>query len=346
VTDQPSFDELGRTVLSELQELSIAPQPECYSVWFRYRQKAHSQLVHEIEQRVKNGGAVDADFVTSLYYQFCENADLGPIFDRYFERILGEVEGLKEVAHSMSDSTKSFGSDVSTLASDIERKPLTESELRGFVKALAATAAKAVRRNEELEVKLASAVDNIGRLRESIDVIEQDAHTDFLTKLSNRRRFEKFLREAIPAAERDGSRLSMIVCDIDHFKKFNDTFGHQVGDQVLKFVADILKKNIKGQDLAARYGGEEFAIALPNTSLWNAQSLAETLRATIARKRLHNRASNQDLGAITMSFGVAEFEAGMTGEALFHEADAALYDAKRSGRNKVVVREHLRVRTA
>lgn len=341
-----SFDELGRVVLAQLQELSVAPLPECYAVWFRYRQNVNPQLAREIEKRRNSDQPIDADFITGLYYQFCEVADLGPVFDRYFGNILGEVEGLQDVAQSLASSAQTFGSDVKTITSNMDRKSLTESELRGFIKALAETAAQATRRNEELEGKLSSAVENIGKLRESIDEIEQDAHTDFLTKLANRRRFEKFLRDAIPAAEKDGAQFAMIVCDIDHFKKFNDAFGHQVGDQVLKFVADILKKNTKGQDLAARYGGEEFAIALPNTSVWNAQTVAENIRATIAKKRLHNKTGNQDLGVITMSFGVAEFEPGMSGDALFQEADSALYEAKRSGRNRVVMRERLRRQSA
>lgn len=341
-----SFDELGRAVLSQLHELSIAPLPECYAVWFRYRQNTNPQLDREIEKRLSSDKPIDADFITQLYYQFCEAADLAPVFDRYFGNILGEVEGLQDVAQSLAASAQTFGSDVKSITSNMDRKSLTEAELRGFIKSLVDTASKATKRNEELETKLSSAVENIGRLRESIDEIEQDAHTDFLTKLANRRRFEKFLRDAIPAAQKEGAQLSMIVCDIDHFKKFNDTFGHQVGDQVLKFVADILKKNTKGQDLAARYGGEEFAIALPNTSIWNAQTVAENIRATIAKKRLHNKTGNQDLGVITMSFGVAEFEPGMSGETLFQEADSALYEAKRSGRNRVVLRELLRKQTA
>lgn len=141
----------------------------------------------------------------------------------------------------------------------------SETELRSFIAAIVETAAAATKRNRELEGKLSNAAENIGRLRESIEVIEEEALTDFLTKLANRRRFDKFLREAIATADKEGSQLSIIVCDIDHFKKFNDAFGHQVGDHVTKFVADILKKNTKGQDRAARYGGEAFAIVLPNT---------------------------------------------------------------------------------
>lgn len=341
-----SIDEIGQSVCAELKASGIPRSPECFEVWFRYLQNANAELAREINDQRAARKPVDEDFILSLYYRYCERIDLAPVFDRYFDRVLDEVEGLKGVADGLSRSAQTFGEDVESLSADIERNGTSETELRGFIAALVETAAAATKRNQDLESKLSAAVDNIGKLRESIEEIEEDALTDFLTKLGNRRRFDKFIREAIAAADNDGARLSLIVCDIDHFKKFNDDFGHHVGDHVIKFVADILKKNIKGQDLAVRYGGEEFAITLPNTSLWDAQKLAEKIRATIARKKLVNRTGNQDLGSITVSFGVAEHEKGMSGEAFFEEADAALLDAKRSGRNKVIVRENLRLRTA
>ncbi len=341
-----SIDEIGQSVCAELKALGIPRSPECFEVWFRHLQGANADLSRDINEQRGCGGPIDEDFILSLYYRYCERVDLAPVFDRYFDRVLEEVEGLKGVAQGLSDSSRTFGADVQSLSADIAHKGASQTELRGLIAALVETAAAATKRNQNLESKLSSAVDSISKLRNSIEEIEEDALTDFLTKLGNRRRFDKFLREAFAAAEKDGARLSLIVCDIDHFKKFNDAFGHQVGDHVIKFVADILKKNIKGQDLAARYGGEEFAIALPNTSLWNAQKLAEKIRAAIAKKKLVNRTGNQDLGSITMSFGVAEYEPGMSSETFFEEADAALLDAKRSGRNKVVVRETLRLRTA
>ncbi|MEQ8178217.1 MAG: GGDEF domain-containing protein, partial [Amphiplicatus sp.] len=125
----------------------------------------------------------------------------------------------------------------------------------------------------------------------------------------------------------------------DHFKKFNDTWGHHIGDQVLKFVASVLEKNTKGKDSVARYGGEEFAIALPNTGIDNAEKLAEQIRIEISRRKLVSKTTNEDLGSITMSFGVAEFHPGATVDGLLQDADSALYRAKTAGRNMVVTHE-------
>ncbi|MBI1365394.1 MAG: diguanylate cyclase [Alphaproteobacteria bacterium] len=342
---QKSLAEIGQKVFSELHDMGVPPTPECYEVWFKYRQNSTPELTKEIETHIAAGKRVDADFLMRIFYQFCENKDLGPVFQRYFERMLGEVEGLQGVAQGLSESAKEFGSDVAVL-SPAPDQTISDAELRSLLAALIETAAQATQRNQELENKLSVAIDNISRLRDSIEAIEQDAYTDYLTKLANRRRFEKFLNDAIEYAERDKEPLSLIICDIDYFKKFNDEYGHQIGDQVLKYVADVLRNNTKGRDLAARYGGEEFAIVLPNTTLKNAQTLAEQIRVRLAKKRLVNKAGNQDLGTITMSFGVAEHVGSTGAESLFERADQALYEAKAEGRNKVVIHERMRLHRA
>ena len=130
--------------------------------------------------------------------------------------------------------------------------------------------------------------------------------------------------------------MSLILGDIDHFKTFNDTWGHQIGDQVLRLVASVLKDNVKGQDLLARYGGEEFAIVLPNTSLKDATTLADNIRLAVSKRRLLNKFTNTDLGRITMSFGVAPYVPGDSVDHLIRNADAALYKAKETGRNRVM----------
>ncbi len=126
------------------------------------------------------------------------------------------------------------------------------------------------------------------------------------------------------------------MIDIDYFKKFNDTYGHQLGDQVLRLVARCLVDCTKGQDTPARYGGEEFGIVLPETELRNANILAEQVRETVSSKKIYKRSTNQDLGIITVSVGVAAFKSGEPLSSFIQRADEALYEAKRKGRNKVI----------
>ena len=125
------------------------------------------------------------------------------------------------------------------------------------------------------------------------------------------------------------------MMDIDHFKTFNDSFGHQVGDQVLRLVAKCLIDGIKGKDVAARYGGEEFIIILPETELASAVAVGNSLRKTVANKDVINRNTGERLARITMSVGVAQFSGEEGVDELIGRADAALYTAKHNGRNQV-----------
>ena len=127
-----------------------------------------------------------------------------------------------------------------------------------------------------------------------------------------------------------------MLTDVDHFKKFNDTFGHLTGDQVLRLVAMSVKQNVKGQDIAARYGGEEFAVVLPNTLLRSAITVADHIRRAVMAKELMKRSTGEHLGRVTISVGVASLRPDDTPQTLIERADTCLYAAKRAGRNQVI----------
>ena len=130
--------------------------------------------------------------------------------------------------------------------------------------------------------------------------------------------------------------MSLMLTDIDHFKTFNDSFGHLTGDQVLRLVAMSVKHNVKGKDTAARYGGEEFAVILPNTMLRAAVTVADHIRRAVMAKELMKRSTGENLGRMTISIGVATLRKSDTGQSLIERADTCLYAAKRHGRNRVI----------
>lgn len=160
------------------------------------------------------------------------------------------------------------------------------------------------------------------------------ATTDGLTGLNNHRTFQERLEVEIARAKRFNHRLSLLIIDIDYFKKFNDNFGHRVGDEVLRRVACLLAESTRNIDFAARYGGEEFVLILPETAIEGAVLTAERIREVIARRKMN--VNGKDL-SVTVSIGVASFpEDADYREMLIERADNALYSAKKSGRNKVV----------
>jgi diguanylate cyclase (GGDEF)-like protein len=191
--------------------------------------------------------------------------------------------------------------------------------------------------NEELErmhAQLQQAHQELATLNaellEANRALAQAAVTDGLTGLKNHRAFQEALHSAVQMAERLQQSLSLIMFDIDHFKQFNDTFGHPAGDELLRQVAQVLRESARAYDVAARYGGEEFALLLPNTTLEQAVQVAERLRQQI-------RAIENPHAPVSASFGVATYRRGTPPATLVYEADAALYRAKRSGRDQVCV---------
>jgi diguanylate cyclase (GGDEF)-like protein len=167
-------------------------------------------------------------------------------------------------------------------------------------------------------------------LLEANRALAQAAVTDGLTGLKNHRAFQEALHSAAQMAERLQQPLSLVMFDIDHFKQFNDRFGHPAGDELLRQVAQVLRESARAYDVAARYGGEEFALLLPNTALEQAVQVAERLRQQI-------RAIENPHAPVSASFGVATYRRGMPPATLVYEADAALYRAKRNGRDQVCV---------
>lgn len=163
---------------------------------------------------------------------------------------------------------------------------------------------------------------------------ERSAISDELTGLHNRRWLREMFPRQLERSARQGEAASLIMADIDHFKRLNDTFGHLAGDEVLRRVARTLLDQLRPGDLCARYGGEEIAVLLPNTALTAAVTVADRLRAAVAQTSVR-LPDGQTLPAITISMGVAEFRPGEDLAQLLTNADAALYRAKQRGRNRV-----------
>lgn len=192
---------------------------------------------------------------------------------------------------------------------------------------------------EELQRQLLGSSSTVTMLRQDLEIARREANVDGLTGIANRRAFEFELARLAAEAELDGTRFCVLLADIDHFKQFNDNYGHVLGDQLLKLVAKTIVRCVKGQDVVARYGGEEFAVILPTAKLPDALKVATQIKNAVAANRLKLRHSNKDLGTVTLSIGVAEFQCGEPPAHVIARADKGLYRAKAAGRNRAMASE-------
>jgi diguanylate cyclase len=208
-------------------------------------------------------------------------------------------------------------------------------EIRQVLQVASSKTKKMLQQNQMLEDQLAKSTQLMEDLKRDLEYVRREAMTDGLTGLANRKSFDTEMDRILTESRENKRIFTLLMVDIDHFKSFNDNFGHQVGDQVLRLVARTLKDGLKGRDFAARYGGEEFAIILPETDLASGVTVGNSLRKAVATKDVINRNTGEILGRITMSVGVAEFSGDLTMEDMIERADNALYTAKHNGRNQV-----------
>jgi diguanylate cyclase len=220
------------------------------------------------------------------------------------------------------------------------KKGVDVPALEALVKSLVTATQTMHASSATLKGELESSNHAVEELRAELVRAKGEAHTDSLTGIRNRRGLEEAVKKVEADAEGTGLDGScLIMLDIDHFKRCNDTYGHLFGDKVIRIVGQALADNVKGRDAAARIGGEEFAVFLPQTLLQGARTLAETLRLTVEKGRIKRVETGEIVSNITISLGVAAFESGETFENLMQRADRALYASKTGGRNRVSVAE-------
>ena len=334
-TENEDFDLIlrrGRSALDLLVQLQIAPTPARYTVTFLHQTGEMSELSQAINLLVGRN-KMTAQALDELYEQFfgraIEEAELRDASHR-IKRTVAEVVDCIDAA---SGSAEHYGNILAGLSDQSDTQ--LAADLSGAVANVLDETNRMAETNRKLEARLQASSSEIELLRQHMERLEREASLDALTGIGNRKSFDITLRDAVATANREEQPLCLLMIDIDHFKLFNDTHGHQLGDQVLKLVAKYMTDCIKGLDTACRYGGEEFGVVLPRTRLRDAISVGDLIRQHVAAKKVVNRRTGISLGQITLSVGAAEFRRGEPASDLVHRADEALYYAKQHGRNRV-----------
>jgi diguanylate cyclase len=241
------------------------------------------------------------------------------------------------VINNFSDETQSYNKSVDSYLNSISAK-FDDQNIKSVVKNLIQSTMTLKESGKKLSQKLEESTNEIATLKKDLEQVTVESQRDFLTGAFNRKTFEKYADEQLAAAKQVGGAVCLLMIDIDHFKRFNDRYGHLIGDEVLKTVAKTLINSLKGQDMVARFGGEEFVVILPQTPIEGAKKIAEMVRTTIATKELKRKDTGESYGAITVSMGISLFKPEVDNLlTMIKRADEALYESKKNGRNRVTV---------
>jgi len=322
--------------LGQIKALRQPATPRNYEIWYAYATGYHPSMNQKINDLLhqQNGALTDAD-LDQVYQDFLSPTRLSDRIDTVGSQVKGEIEQVMAMIDAAAGSANSYTESLADMSEKLGNSKDREG-LRAIVESLVQTAKEMEVSNQKLEERLNASKQEINDLQVNLEAVRTESLTDPLTQLANRKYFDTSLEHAIADARAKNEPLSLMMTDIDHFKNFNDSFGHLTGDQVLRLVALSVKQNVKGQDTAARYGGEEFAIVLPNTVLRSAITVADHIRRAVMTKELMKRSTGEHLGRVTISIGVATLHKGDTIQALIERTDTCLYAAKRHGRNRVM----------
>lgn len=321
-----------RLALPLMARNGIPATPRHYAVWYDYVSGRNQALKDSIDRVLAEQRSLTAELSDELYDAYFCNSE-----EKLIEQMRAEVRTLvSAVLQRLADSGDQASHYGNILESYHERlgRDLGRDEFRRLLNDFTVETRAMLEANRRLEQQLQRTNNELDELRQQLETARQEASTDALTGLANRKAFDTALEECCATAA-PGNGLCLIMADIDHFKRFNDSHGHLIGDKLLRFVANILKDSVKGQDLVARFGGEEFAILLPDTPLRGALAVAESLRARVQNQRLRRTDNQRPLGGVTLSLGIACFRDGEAADTFVARADAALYQSKRLGRNRV-----------
>lgn len=327
--------------LKYMSSRKIAPTPSNYQLWYTYSGNYDLSLTRFVDKLNSNNAPIDDIVSEKLYKKFfsreLENQAVEETGDSFKTEIKKIMAILKETTSDSANHTDNINNQIEKLE-DFEGA----GELKEIIKLVVKDVDSINAQSQKLEKQLEETSGTIDQLSTNLENARIESRTDPLTNIGNRKAFDEKISDYTDKNNSDYGNFCLIISDIDFFKKFNDNYGHQTGDEVLKVVAHVLKTVTENYGTAYRYGGEEFVILVPHSKLVDAGKLADDVRQSISKRSIKNKNTGQDFGKITMSFGIAEYSNNEIQEAIIQRADAALYLAKDNGRNRVQLETDLK----
>jgi diguanylate cyclase len=325
----------AEVALGQIRSLRQTAVPRNYEIWYVYATGYNAPLNKIINETLaRNGKLTEAD-LEQIYETYLSQIKTTDRIDKVGARVIGEIDDVMNLITEALGVSATYDSSLSGATQKLAAAQ-NPDQIEAVIESLLTSTREMRDTNKALEDRLTLSKSEISNLQQSLEAIRAESLTDPLTGLGNRKYFDRSIEMAVQNALANSEPLSLLMFDIDHFKSFNDSYGHLTGDQVLRLVGMSLKQTIKGQDITARYGGEEFVVVLPNTALRQALTVADHIRRAIMSKELKKKSTGEILGRVTISVGVSMLKPDDDTDSLIERADACLYAAKRNGRNRVI----------
>lgn len=334
-------DEFGRITALCDQALSYAgiyrtpPLPQTYDVWFNYVSGWEPGVVNKINALIHDQNAVTAIDLQQIYSEFlAPDAKLRQRLEEANSSLDSEMADIIEVIQNHLQSNVEYSGSLSRNVHKLTGEP-DISLIKETIKLLFEENEQMRKKSSDLATSLENSREQIENLRTELVNSREKEKRDPLTQLANRRGWEERFTFEYDTACRSGQSLVVVLADIDYFKRINDQFGHQIGDEVIRFFSVLIANEIEPECFAARIGGEEFAILMPGHSYNKAKQKINTIREKLAAARLIVTESDQQIGKVTASFGITLLTQSDTISTLFSRADELLYASKNGGRNMI-----------
>jgi len=326
---------IADTALAQITAHAQPADPRSYELWYKFATGKSGFLCAAVDGRLERNGTLSRKDIDELYTEHVSPSDAAAKVDNLSARIADEIEQATAMIEAAEGSALHFSANLNDVSQRLGS--VTDREgVRAIVESLVLASKAMEAGHRKLQNQLQALAEEVGQLRWELAVVRTESLTDPLTLLGNRNFFDTALQEAVAECHAEGEPLALLLASVDHFISINDSYGHVVGDRVLRFVAGMLKRSIKGTDVAARYGGDEFAVILPRTSLRDAVEVADQLRTAVMKGELVRRSTGEKQARVTISLGVAALHNRTSPQALLEAAEVCLEAAKRSGCNCVV----------